>query len=156
MQDQLDSTLDPINYPITAPITVPIYEDGSGFEQLREYNENATDDRILKQSRADFITTGLVSAEGRENELREIEVEANNIMSKVFDEKNKSIKHMTLQEILTNTSDTCIGIVTDLTHKPSETPWGEYIQVVLSKEKRYVYIGIILVVMSIWIYLMRM
>jgi hypothetical protein len=155
-KNELDSTLDPIQRPSTVPRESE-HEDGTGFDQLREYNKNAYGEiSILKQSRSDFITTGLISAEARNKELKEIEVLSNEIVSKVHTEKEKSIRYMTLQEILTNTSDACISIITELTSKPKSTSWGEYIQVVLTKDDRYMYVGILLVVLSIWIYLLRL
>lgn len=152
--DILDGTLNPIERPSIVPVQQRIDENGA-FDQLREYKQNASEDRILKQSRADFVTTGLIPAEERKKELKELEVEANEIVDNVFKERQQSIRYMTLQEILTNTSDAMMGIISDLTNKPKETNWGEYLGVTLTKDNRYTYIGIVLVFFAIYFLLMR-
>ena len=157
-----ESTLDPIQRPIVLG-NLPIYDDGTGFNQLQDYKTNSqggdsgdSSVSILKQSRSDFITTGLISADQRKKELDSITVEANEIVDATFKERNKGIQDLTLKEILTNTSDTAVGIVHDLTNKPKQVNWLEHLKVTVTKDQRYMYIGILLLFFGVYLGLMKL
>lgn len=152
-----DPTLDQIQRPVMIGVQPHIYESGRGdvdFQVERPYNLYA-DDRILKQMRSQMVTTGLISAEQREKEIKELEIAANEIVEIAHKSKQKSIKDLTLQQILTNVSDTVVGLSRDIFLKPNDKKWGVYIQEILLKKDRYVYIGVILIFIVLYIYVFK-
>jgi len=54
-----------------------------------------------------------------------------------------------------NISASIIGVLDDLLNKPSDVPWNSYLVSTLRKDQRYFYVGILLVVLSIFFLLIR-
>lgn len=116
-------------------------------------NPLVTDDRILKQTKSQVLTNSFIPPEQQEKEIKELTVVANNIVQNVYDNHNKSIKTQTLEEIMTGVSDTCVGLSRDLFLKPENTDWVEYGSVIVYKDNRYTYLGVLLIFIVLYIYI---
>mgnify|MGYP006889568261 CR=1 FL=1 len=122
-------------------------------EQTRQFTPDAKDDRILKQMRSDILTNGFIPKEQQEKEIKELTVVANDIVQEAYKDHHKSIKNQTLEEIMTGVSDACIGLSRDLFLKPDNTTWLEYLSVILTKDSRYTYLGVMLIFIVLYIYI---
>lgn len=109
---------------------------------------------ILQQNPSSITTNPFIPSEQRYIELQSIENDANKIIEDHYiKNKTTSIKYKTLQEINENISNSIIGIIDDLFKKPETTGWGVYIIEIFTKEQRYAYIGILLIIISIIMYI---
>lgn len=61
----------------------------------------------------------------------------------------KDISSKTLNDISTEMSDNLLDLFDDFFKKPQKTSWIDYLQVILSKGNRLMYIGVLLIVISI-------
>jgi hypothetical protein len=116
-------------------------------------NPLVTDNRILKQSQSQVLTNSFIPPEQQEKEIQEMTIVANKIVQDTYDNHNKSIKTQTLEEIITGVSDACIGISRDLFLKPDNTGWVEYGGVIIYKDNRYAYLGVLLIFIVLYIYI---
>lgn len=109
---------------------------------------------ILQQQRSDITTNPFISNEQQQLELVTIEQNANKIIEDQY-ARNRvtSIKNKSLQELNENISNSVIGIIDDLFKKPSDLPWNLYIVEIFTKEQRYAYIGMLLIIISLIIYI---
>jgi hypothetical protein len=149
--DIYDGTLDQIPRPIIEPIKANIMNDNS--IESREYTRDS--ERILKQTRSDILTNGFIPKEQKDREIRQMEIVANNIVSDAYRNHNLSLKEMTIGEIMTNMSDACVGISRDIYKKPEGISWGEYSSVIILKNGRYKYIGILIILVVVYIYISK-
>jgi hypothetical protein len=112
--------------------------------------------QILQQEKSSITTNPFIPNEQRLLELESIETDANKIIENEYlKNKTSSIKNKTLQEINQNISNSIIGIIDDLFKKPNETSWNIYVIEICTKEQRYAYIGVFLIMISILLYLFR-
>lgn len=95
---------------------------------------------ILQQPKSAIITNPLIP-----NTHSNIDIEYIN------NHKEKSA----IQQLHSNIASSCIGLLDDLLQKPSSTTWNEYIIVVLKKDDRYNYIGILILVVAFFILLIK-
>lgn len=150
-----DGTLDQIQRPIFSD---PGYEQGLGDRGGLDYtSQNYAQNHlpILHQMKADMDTTAFIPEDQRQREINSLQESANEIIQQAHSDSQVSIKNLTLGQILTNTSDSFIGLSNDLFLKPQETPWNDYIGHILTKDSRYVYLGIIMIFIVMYIFLFR-
>ncbi len=113
---------------------------------------------ILQQKGSSIVTTNpFIPQDQREHELEEISTEANNIINEVYKHNvtSSSIKDMTVSEINGNISSSVLGFLDDLFSKPDEVPWRHYLPMILQKEQRYTYFGVLLVFISVFMLIVR-
>lgn len=112
---------------------------------------------ILQEPSSSSINTNpFIPNKQKEIELKVIEKEANNIVQNAYNSnKTSSISNLTLKEINTNVSDSFIGFVDDLFVKPKDVPWKYYLPKILEKDQRYAYLGILLILISLYILLSK-
>jgi len=145
-----DGTLDQIPRAVIEPLkyTENIFNDNSDIE--REYK---TDGRILKQTRSEVLTNSFISKESKESEIKELEIVANEIVADAYKKKNRGLKDMTIEEIMTSMSDACVGISRDLYKKPDNVGWVDYSSIIVLKNGRYKYIGLMIIFIVLYIYI---
>ena len=112
---------------------------------------------ILQQDKSSIVTTNpFIPNEQREKEILSIQNEANSIIEEAYrSNKTSSIQNLTLNEINYNVSSSFIGFVDDIFAKPKDIPWRHYIPIIIQKEQRFVYLGILLIFIAIYILLAR-
>jgi len=108
---------------------------------------------ILKQQKSKINTNPFIPDNQKTIELKNIQDETNKILSDNYN-KNKLI-NTSLSDINKNISKTCIGIMNDLLNKPDNIVWYEYIQIVIKKDDRYAYLGIIFIIISLVIFMFK-
>jgi hypothetical protein len=122
------------------------------MNQLQE--NTSTSVSVLQQEKSSITTNPFIPNEQRLLELESIETDANKIIEKEYlKNKTSSIKNKTLQEINQNIGISVIGVIDDLFKKPPETTWNIYLIEICTKEQRYAYIGVLLIMISIILYL---
>jgi hypothetical protein len=106
---------------------------------------------ILQQPRSSVVTTNpFIPNEVKEIELEEIDQRANEIIKEQYKRSQASgLGNMTIKQIGTGISVTCIGILDDLFKKPQDTTWSVYGPEILQKDGRYGYIGILMIVIAL-------
>jgi hypothetical protein len=104
---------------------------------------------ILQQDKSSIVTTNpLIHNKQLERELQE-ENQATNKSN------SNSIKEMSLQDINNKIASSVIGLFDDLYMKPENMTWKEYLPIILQKEERYTYIGILLIFIGVYLLLAR-
>lgn len=112
---------------------------------------------ILQQDRSSKLTTNpFIPNEQRERELVTIQQEANSIIEEAYQtNKTSSIRNMTLNQINGNISSSVTGIIDDLFAKPNDVPWRHYLPMIIQKEQRFAYLGILLIFIAVYMLLAR-
>jgi hypothetical protein len=99
-------------------------------------------------------TTAFIPDIQKEKEIIQLTNDINNIIEENYNKNiTSSIQNLSLSEINKNISTSCIGILDDALNKPTHITWGEYIQIILKKNQRYTYIGILLIFIAFYILL---
>ena len=112
---------------------------------------------ILKQNRSSILTTNpFIPNEQKEQEIMTIQKEANAIIEEAYQRnKTSSIRNMTLNQINGNISSSLTGIIDDMFTKPTDIPWRLYLPMIIQKEQRFAYLGILLIFIAIYMLLAR-
>lgn len=106
---------------------------------------------ILKQDASAINTNPFIPNEQRERELTIIQSQANKIVEDAYKQnKTSSITNLTLQQIGNNISGSFTGLIYDLVNKPSDKSWLPYIEESVTKEQRYTYFGIVMVILALY------
>jgi hypothetical protein len=146
-----DETLDKIPRAIIEPLKYVENKFNINSDIDREYN---TDTRILKQTKSNVLTmNGFISKESKESEIKELEIVANSIVEEAYKKKNRGLKDMKIEEIMTSMSDACVGISRDIYNKPENTSWVEYLSIIVLKNGRYKYVGLMIIFLVLYIYI---
>jgi hypothetical protein len=145
-----DGKLDQIPRAVIEPLKYRenIFNDDSNIE--REYKKEG---RILKQTRSEVLTNSFISKESKESEIKELEIAANEIVGDLYNKRNRGLKDMTIEEIMTNMSDACVGISRDIYKKPDNVGWVDYSSIIILKNGRYKYIGMMIIFIVLYIYI---
>ena len=98
---------------------------------------------ILQQERSKITTNPFIPNEQKMMEFQTIDRESNEIIKKAYEKNN--IYNFSIKQINENISKSTIGFLDDLFIKPENNNWIEYIQIILLKEERYVYLGFLLI-----------
>ena len=109
---------------------------------------------ILQQQKSDIVTNPFISDQQKEIELTDLQNNANKIVSEQYNRNiTTSIHNLSLSDISKNMSKSCIGLLNDMLNKPKSIHWFEYIQIILRKDQRYTYIGILLIIIAVYVLL---
>jgi hypothetical protein len=104
---------------------------------------------ILQQPKSSITTNPFIP-----NEQKEFEVE--NLDTQTSDEYPRSdINKQTIKQINQNISSSFIGLIDDLFSKPTDVPWKHYILIVIQKDQRYTYLGILILLIATYLLLVR-
>lgn len=95
---------------------------------------------ILQQPKSSIITNPLIP-----NKQTDIEIEYEPV----------KVQTMPLQELHNNISNSCLGLLDDLLHKPSNVTWNTYIITSLQKDERYTYIAVLLILLALITFLLN-
>ena len=74
---------------------------------------------------------------------------------KSLDDQSLPQKNPTFSDINKNLSTSVMGFFDDLFHKPNDIPWNEYFTMIIIKDQRYNYLGILLIFISFYIILLH-
>ena len=69
--------------------------------------------------------------------------------------KTSSIFNLPLRDINTNISSSFIGFFNDLFLKPADMPWRIYIPMILERDQRYTYIGVLCIFIAVYMLAVR-
>jgi hypothetical protein len=108
---------------------------------------------ILQQERSKITTNPFIPNEQKIMELGIIDHESNEIIKKAYEKNN--IYNFSIKQINENISNSTIGFLDDLFIKPENNNWIEYLQIILLKEERYVYLGFLLIMFVIFMMLIE-
>jgi hypothetical protein len=107
---------------------------------------------ILQQQKSSIITNPFISDTTKIAELNDIQKHANEIFEQQYNKNiTNSIQNLSLSDINKNITNSCVGLLDDALNKPSDIHWFQYIQIILKKDQRYAYIGIVLIIIALFI-----
>jgi hypothetical protein len=118
-------------------------------------SQNTQTNRII-QSPSNIETPAFIPDIQKEKELQKLNKDVNDL---IIDNYNmnitSSISIGNISDIHKNISSSCIGLLDDALNKPSDIMWIDYIQLILKKNQRYVYIGFLLIFIAFCIVLTK-
>ena len=109
----------------------------------------------IQQLTDDIQPHAFISESQKQQELNNLQKEANHIFDKSFVHES-GIQNLSILEINNRISDSVVGILNDIYIKPSNEDWIPYFFKILKYKERYTYIGIILIFISLYIYIIHM
>ena len=105
---------------------------------------NSNNKGILNQSKSKITTNSFIPKEQKEQELSEINIEANKIIEDSYNQrKTRSITNMSFEEVSKNISLSVTGIIDD-----SFNSNMSFIEII-EKEQRYAFIGVLIIILCI-------
>lgn len=111
---------------------------------------------ILQQNKSSIITNPFIPNEQKEFEIELLNKEASEILEKEYQEKQRdSIKNQTIEGIFKKMINSILGVLDDIFKKPEDINFFHHLLNILSKENRYAYIGVFLILMVIIYNLLR-
>jgi hypothetical protein len=111
---------------------------------------------ILQQQSSQIITNPFIPNDQKIKELEQLDKEASDIIEQEYNKnKTTSIANLSIKEINKNISLSCIGLLDDLFVKPNDISWSIYIPMIIQKDQRYAYIGVLFIIIAIFILLIR-
>lgn len=109
---------------------------------------------ILLQTKSKITTNPFIPNDQQVFELETIEKEANTILTNAYNEKLK-LTNMSVKHIGENISESFIGIINDVFAKPQNVFWKDYIPMILQKDQRYTYLGILIILIALYVLLVK-
>lgn len=112
---------------------------------------------ILQQQKSSLVVTNpFIPNEQKAQELEAVQKEANDIVRVAYQQnQTSSIQNQSLGQLNKNISQSVIGLLDDIFKKPDDIPWKHYLPMIIQKEQRYTYIGILLVFISIFFLIVK-
>ena len=111
-----------------------------------------TPTNILSEQKSKITTNPFISDIQKTIELKDIQSEINEIIKNDYNQNmTSSISNLSLSEINKNISTSCIEFMNDCFNKPIDIPWSIYIQIILKKNQRYTYFGILFIFIAIFL-----
>lgn len=112
---------------------------------------------ILQQDKSSLVTTNpFIPNEQKSKELDAIQEEANSIIETAYTQnKTSSIQDQTLSQLNKNVAQSVVGFLDDIFTKPDDIPWKHYLPMIIQKEQRYTYFGVLLIFVSIFFLLAK-
>lgn len=110
---------------------------------------------ILQQVSSNITTNPFIPNKQKIEEIEILESEANKIIEKAHENKDTSIQNVTIKKIGENISISVVGFLDDLFIKPSEISWSNYLLVIIKKEDRYAYFGILFIMLGLIMWLLK-
>lgn len=112
---------------------------------------------ILQQNKSSIVTNPFIPNEQREFELSLLDEEANEIIEKQYENTQlSSIKNQSIQQIFRNIANSVTDILDDV-FKPREesVSLSEHLLNTFTKNQRYAYIGVLLIILAVIIKLLN-
>ena len=109
---------------------------------------------ILQQQKSVITTNPFIPDSIKVAELTSIQNNANEIIKSEY-KKNTGVNQFNLTDLHKNITKSFIGVLNDSLNKDDETSWFEYLFIILGKDQRYVYIGILLIITALIILLIN-
>jgi len=109
---------------------------------------------ILQQQKSVITTNPFIPDSIKVAELTSIQNNANEIMKSEY-KKNTGVNQFSLTDLHKNITKSFMGVLNDSLNKDDESSWFEYIFIILGKDQRYVYIGILLIITALIILLIN-
>lgn len=111
---------------------------------------------ILQQERSKITTNPFIPNTQRIRELEELDIDANKIIEAEYNKnKTTSVVNLSIREINKNVSSSVIGLLDDLFKKPKDIPWRVYLPIIIQKDQRYTYIGVLFIIIAIYMLLVK-
>lgn len=112
---------------------------------------------ILQQDKSSLVTTNpFIPNDQKTKELEAIQDEANSIIEAAYAQnKTSSIQDQTLSQLNQNIAQSVMGFLDDLFTKPNDIPWKHYLPIIVQKEQRYTYFGVLLMFISIFFLIVK-
>lgn len=111
---------------------------------------------ILQQERSSITTNPFIPNEQKTIELQQIQKESNIIIEEQYNKnKTTSIFNLPIRTINDNISSSFIGFFNDLFVKPADMPWRIYIPMILERDQRYTYLGVLCIFIAIYMLAVR-
>lgn len=112
---------------------------------------------ILQQPKSSIITNPLIPNEQKEIEYVTTDINENIKLNKEYEEKKQDgIKYQSFSTIHSKISESVLGVLTDLFDKPEDETIFMHIINIFTKDQRYAYIGLLMIIISIIIYIIRL
>ena len=109
---------------------------------------------ILLQQKSDIVTNPFIPESQRDEEIEIIQKKANDIIEQKYNE-NENLPTMSIKSINKNLSKSVIEFIDDCFEKPNDISWVNYIPSIIQKKQRYMYFGIILIFIAIFLLLVQ-
>jgi hypothetical protein len=129
---------------VTLPSSSILYDEISTAPVIANLTQQPP---ILQQQKSKIITNPFISDNVKLAELNDLQDNANLIIQNEYD-KSTGISSLSLFEIHKNITNSFIGFLNDLLNKKDDSPWIEYFFAILKKDQRYVYIGMLLIIIA--------
>lgn len=111
---------------------------------------------ILQQPKSFITTNPLIPNQQQEIEYTTIDIKEMEKQNKQYSEiQENGIKYTSFATMHSKISESIVGVLTDLFEKPKGQNTFEHIQYIFTKDQRYAYIGLFLVILSLIIILIR-
>lgn len=112
---------------------------------------------ILQQDKSSLVNTNpFIPNEQKTKELENIQEEANNIIEAAYiQNKTSSIKEQSLSQLNKNVAQSVVGFLDDVFIKPDDIPWKHYLPLIIQKEQRYTYFGVLLMFVAIFFLIVK-
>jgi hypothetical protein len=112
---------------------------------------------ILQQDKSSLVTTNpFIPNEQRTKEIESMQKEANDIIESAYTQnKTSSIKEQSLSQLNKNVAHSVVSFLDDLFNKPKDIPWKHYLPMIIQKDQRYTYFGVLLVFVSIFFLIVK-
>jgi hypothetical protein len=106
---------------------------------------------ILQQERSKITTNPFIPNEQKTKELQELDKLANDVIEEQYNKnQTTSISNLSIKDITKNISSSFIGFFNDLFTKPKDISWTEYLQIILKKDQRQTYIGVLFILIAFY------
>lgn len=106
---------------------------------------------ILQQERSKITTNPFIPNEQKTKELQELDKLANDVIEEQYNKnQTTSISNLSIRDITKNISSSFIGFFNDLFTKPKDISWTEYLQIILKKDQRHTYIGVLFILIAVY------
>ncbi len=106
---------------------------------------------ILSQERSYITTNPFIPNEQKEKELSVLQDKAQSVVDDAWNSNNKSsIRNLTLDNILKNMAMAPINLFTDLFNKSENISWLDYIPLIIQRDQRYAYIGLLIIFITLF------
>lgn len=111
---------------------------------------------ILQQERSEITTNPFIPNTQKIRELEELDRDANQIIEAEYNKnKTTSVVNLSIREINKNVSSSVIALLDDLFKKPNDIPWRIYLPIIIQKDQRYTYIGILFIIVAIYMLMVK-
>lgn len=111
---------------------------------------------ILQQPKSSMTTNILIPNEQKEENYEIVDkIELEKLNKRKEELQKTSIKYTSFGDIHKRISESVLGIMTEIFDKREDDKWVEHIKNTFTKDQRYAYIGILLIIISIIIIVLR-